>query len=290
IIIMMFVAMGCTPTHSAEIVPMERQNDDPRAPVPTTGVSTISSAAMAITRSICRTHGSAFATKTVEGSHKSMAIVHGTIEGKGHSDRKADESCHRWRRFGLVHSDAAGAMSGGESLCSGQGAGSGGAPEGGVNRCCRSRVRLQLHHPDRVVGRCDKVRPQARPLDSAIPRLPQAADHLHRPEDLLDPLAASLAHREARMTRRSPVDRRAPVRRVLRHVRRHPDALENAGERGRVVALVGTRSSHPGCRGLVPTRWLSACSRSNVPFAGATEMSTHRPLRFSMSTCPKKRS
>src|SRR5579862_3192713 len=69
-------------------------------------------------------------------------------------------------------------------------------------RSRRRHLRQQVRHAQQVIGGADEVDPEAGPLHPAIARLAQAADHLPPAEDLLDLLAAALAHPVAGMAQR----------------------------------------------------------------------------------------
>src|SRR5262245_44316826 len=73
----------------------------------------------------------------------------------------------------------------------------------------------------------------------AVAGLAQAADGLHPPERLLDPLTLDGADAVAGMSGRAPIDRRAAVAIVLGDVRRAAAFATACDEVGRVVVLVG---------------------------------------------------
>src|SRR5213594_4645433 len=92
---------------------------------------------------------------------------------------------------------------------------------------------------DQVVGREGKRKHPVHTAGAPVPRLAHQADGLEPAEDLLDALAAALAHAVAGMPRGATVDRAGPIGRVLRHVRGHAQQPDRGDEIPRVIALVG---------------------------------------------------
>src|SRR5258705_6001883 len=79
--------------------------------------------------------------------------------------------------------------------------------------------------------------------------LAQQADHLEPAEDLIDPLAVSLARVVAGVPRGTAIERTPPVRGVLRDVRGHREPAEGVDEVPGVIALVraqGGAGGQPG--------------------------------------------
>ena len=99
----------------------------------------------------------------------------------------------------------------------------------------------QTSHPHEIEGRRSERVDPLYALDDAVAELSQEADALLPAEALLDELALLLAHRVATMTRRPSIDGTAPVRGVLRHVRRHATGAHTRHEGAGVVALVGSQ-------------------------------------------------
>ncbi len=139
---------------------------------------------------------------------------------------------------------------------------------------------------------CNGRREGEHPADPPQPtesELPQQPHGLQPAEDLFDPFALLLTDRVSRVSRGAAIDRTAPVRRVLGHMRRDVQPPQ---------MLRRTRACHSSCRppassavgrDALPTI-ASAASRSAVPVAGSRRVSTTKPWRFSISTCPRKHS
>ena len=106
-------------------------------------------------------------------------------------------------------------------------------------------LRGQVSDAHQVVRR---EREREHPIDAPrapVTRLAHQPDRLEPAEDLFDPLAPSLAHGIPGMVSGATVNGTRPARRVLRHVRCHPEQADRRYELSDVVALVGGQCDAP---------------------------------------------
>jgi hypothetical protein len=96
----------------------------------------------------------------------------------------------------------------------------------------------QVAHPHQGVDRQAEQEHPAHAIHAPMPGLAQQRHRLEPAEDLLDPLAPSLALSVAGVARGAPVDRAGAAAGVLGHVWRHAAPPQRPHERLRVVAAV----------------------------------------------------
>src|ERR1019366_4223919 len=99
--------------------------------------------------------------------------------------------------------------------------------------------RIATATAQQVVGGAAQIGGETGPLEASIARAAEVPDRLYPAEDLLDPLAHSLAHRVSRPTGTAMVERRAtPPPYILCHVWSDVERVATCHERRSVVALV----------------------------------------------------
>src|ERR1019366_5547678 len=102
-----------------------------------------------------------------------------------------------------------------------------------------SSAGTELRDPQQVVGGADQVGGETGPLEASIARAAEVPDRLDPAEDLLDPLAHSLANCVSRPTGGAMVEHRAPQPPfIARHVWSDIERAAACHERRGVVALV----------------------------------------------------
>jgi hypothetical protein len=103
---------------------------------------------------------------------------------------------------------------------------------------CRCRQRA---HPHRVVHGGGKREHLAHPSDSTMPDLSQQPDSLEPPKDLFHTFAFPLTDGIARMASGPPINGAGAPRRVLGHMRRHPQLAQLSDTVTGIIVFVGAQ-------------------------------------------------
>src|SRR5208282_625707 len=146
-----------------------------------------------------------------------------------------------------------------------------------------SSVGTELRAPPQVVGGADQAGGETGPREASIARAAEVSYRLEPAEDLLDPLAHSLANCVSRPTGGAMVECRAtPSPLILRHVWSDVEIATACHEPGDIVTLVAGN-----CDPARPAQLLKHRQPLLAfgPTSGLTDPQIdHYPLRFSIST------
>jgi hypothetical protein len=151
--------------------------------------------------------------------------------------------------------------------------------------CASCRPCQQISHAHQIVGCRGPSEDPSHSFQPSKPRLAQQGHGLEPTKDFLHPLALRLTYRVTGMPGGALINRTAaPTFRVLGHMRCNLQLAQRGHVLGDVIILVAAQSQPPSLLLSLRPTISSDASRSAVPVAFVSRVSTTRPWRFSIST------
>ena len=145
-------------------------------------------------------------------------------------------------------------------------------------------VRHQFGHPQEIIRYSYKPCLKSRPISSFISGFPESSNCLHPPEYLFHPLSDTLAYGISLMSGSSSVYGRAAFSfGVGRNMRGDIPASYAGNKIFGIVSFIRSKGFWLYTFLFLPGEHLIRASRSQVPVAGVTCISTRRPFLFSIS-------